>query len=107
MSMRLAQEEIFGPVLSVLTWKDRAQVIAEANQVLYGLTGSVWTNDISLAIDTARRLEAGYIWINGSSRHFIGAPFGGYKQSGLGREESLEELLSYTQIKHVNINVRV
>jgi len=106
MSMRLAREEIFGPVLSVLRWSNREQVIAEANQVVYGLTASIWTNDISLALDTARRVEAGYVWINGSSRHFFGAPFGGYKQSGLGKEESLEELLSYTQVKNINVNVR-
>lgn len=105
MSMRPAREEIFGPALSVLTWKDRKRVIAEANQVVYGLTASIRTNDINLALDTARRIEAGHLWINGSSRHFIGVPFGGYQQSVLGREKSLEELLSYTQVKNVNVNV--
>jgi betaine-aldehyde dehydrogenase len=102
MSMRIAREEIFGPVLSVLTWEDYDEVIAQANSVDYGLTASVWTKDLALAYRTVERLEAGYIWINGSSRHFLGVPFGGFKQSGIGREESVEELLSYVQTKAVN-----
>jgi len=103
MSMRIAREEIFGPVLSVLTWENNEEVIKQANGVEYGLTASIWTRDLSLAYRTAEQLEAGYIWINGSSRHFLGVPFGGFKQSGIGREESVEELLSYTQAKAVNI----
>ncbi|MBI4523313.1 MAG: aldehyde dehydrogenase family protein [Deltaproteobacteria bacterium] len=102
MSMRIAREEIFGPVLSVLTWEDYEEVIDRANSVDYGLTASIWTRDLGLAYRTAEQLEAGYIWINGSSRHFLGVPFGGYKQSGIGREESVEELLSYVQSKAVN-----
>ncbi len=102
MSMRIAREEIFGPVLSVLTWESYEEVIKQANSVEYGLTASIWTRDLSLAYRTAEQLEAGYIWINGSSRHFLGVPFGGFKQSGIGREESLEELLSYVQTKSVN-----
>ncbi len=102
MSMRIAREEIFGPVLSVLVWEDYEEVIEKANSVDYGLTASLWTEDPRLAYRAAERLEAGYIWINGSSRHFLGVPFGGYKQSGIGREESVEELLSYVQLKAVN-----
>ncbi|MFQ5851839.1 MAG: aldehyde dehydrogenase family protein [Candidatus Binatia bacterium] len=102
MSMRIAREEIFGPVLSVLTWSDTEEVIGQANAVDYGLTASIWTRNISQAYRTAERLEAGFLWINDSSRHFLGVPFGGYKQSGIGREESLEELLSYVQTKSVN-----
>ena len=102
MEMRIAREEIFGPVLSVLKWRDTEEVINQANAVDYGLTASVWTKDIGRAYSMAERLEAGYIWINGSSRHFLGVPFGGYKQSGVGREESVEELLSYVQTKAVN-----
>lgn len=102
MSMRIAQEEIFGPVLSVLQWQEHEEVIDKANSVDYGLTASIWTRDLQLAYRVAERLQAGYLWINGSSRHFLGVPFGGFKQSGLGREESLEELLSYTQTKAVN-----
>jgi acyl-CoA reductase-like NAD-dependent aldehyde dehydrogenase len=102
MSMRIAQEEIFGPVLSILQWQEHEEVIDKANGVDYGLTASIWTRDLKLAYRVAERLQAGYLWINGSSRHFLGVPFGGFKQSGLGREESLEELLSYTQTKAVN-----
>ncbi len=102
MSMRIAREEIFGPVLSVFSWEDYDDVIEQANQVDYGLTASIWSRDLQLAYRTAERLEAGYIWINGSSRHFLGVPFGGFKQSGIGREESVEELLSYVQTKAVN-----
>ncbi|MBI2987216.1 MAG: aldehyde dehydrogenase family protein [Deltaproteobacteria bacterium] len=102
MSMRIAREEIFGPVLSVLVWEDYEEVVEKANSVDYGLTASVWSRDLRLAYQTAERLEAGYLWINGSSRHFLGVPFGGFKQSGIGREESVEELLSYTQVKAVN-----
>jgi 2-formylbenzoate dehydrogenase len=101
--MRIATEEIFGPVLSVLVWKTMDEAIDIANAVAYGLTASVWTNDIRRAHHVAAALDAGYIWINGSSRHFAGVPFGGVKLSGVGREESLEELLSYTQTKTLNI----
>jgi betaine-aldehyde dehydrogenase len=101
-TMRIAREEIFGPVLSVFVWEDLDEVIAQANGVEYGLTASVWSNDLRMAHRTASKLEAGYIWINGSSRHFTGAPFGGFKNSGIGREESLEEMMSYTQIKTVH-----
>lgn len=105
MSMRIAREEIFGPVLSVLAWEDADDVVRKANSVDYGLTASIWTRDLGLAYRTAEQLEAGYIWINGSSRHFLGVPFGGFKQSGIGREESLDELLSYVQSKAVNTSL--
>jgi 2-formylbenzoate dehydrogenase len=101
--MRIAREEVFGPVLSVMTWKDEDEAVEIANGVDYGLTGSVWTNDIRRAHRVASALDAGYLWINGSSTHFPGVPFGGVKLSGVGREESLDELLSYTQLKTVNI----
>ncbi len=100
--MRIAREEIFGPVLSVFQWEDYEDAVERANSVDYGLTASIWTRDLQLAYRTAERLQAGYLWINGSSRHFLGVPFGGFKQSGIGREESLEELLSYVQTKAVN-----
>jgi len=101
--MRLAQEEIFGPVLSVLTWDDEEQLVADVNNVSYGLTAAILSRDVARAMRMAERVEAGYLWINGSSRHCVGAPFGGQKQSGFGREESLEELLSYTQTKNVQL----
>jgi 2-formylbenzoate dehydrogenase len=102
-SMRIAREEIFGPVLSILTWSDEASALRIANDVEYGLTASVWTNDLRTAHRVAAELEAGYIWVNGSSRHFWGTAFGGYKSSGVGREEGLEELMSFTQTKTVNV----
>ena len=101
--MRLAREEVFGPVLSALTWKSEDEAVRIANAVDFGLTASVWTNDLRRAHRVAAALEAGYVWINGSSRHFTGVPFGGGKLSGIGREESLDELLSYTQLKTVNV----
>ena len=100
--MRIAREEIFGPVMSVLTWKDYERMIDEANGVIYGLTAAIVTNDLNLAMQTAERIQAGYVWINSSGR-YLGAPYGGWKQSGLGREESLDELLSYTQFKNINL----
>jgi betaine-aldehyde dehydrogenase len=102
---RIAQEEIFGPVLSVLKWDDEEAVIEAANNVPYGLTAAVWTRDINKAFKTINRLEAGFTWINGSSSHFAGVPFGGYKNSGVDTEEGIEELYSYTQLKTVNIMI--
>ncbi|MBI4529164.1 MAG: aldehyde dehydrogenase family protein [Deltaproteobacteria bacterium] len=100
--MSIAREEIFGPVLSVFRWDNEQDVIRQANDVHYGLTAAIWTRDFEKAAQLARSIQAGYIWINSSSRHFLGVPFGGFKQSGVGREESIQELLSYTQIKTVN-----
>ncbi len=100
---RIAQQEIFGPVLSVLRWRTEGEAIDIANRVRYGLTGSIFTDDIRRAHRVAHALEAGFIWINGSSQHFLGVPYGGVKASGLGREESIDELLSYTQIKAINV----
>ncbi|AJZ58895.1 aldehyde dehydrogenase family protein [Paraburkholderia fungorum] len=100
---RIAQEEIFGPILSVLKWDDEEDVIRSANRIEYGLTAAVWTRDINKAFKAINRLEAGFTWINGSSTHFVGVPFGGYKNSGVDNEEGIEELYSYTQLKAVNI----
>ena len=104
-SMRIAREEIFGPVLSVLRWSDTEALLDSVNGLPFGLTASVWTRDLGQAHRLASRIEAGYIWINGASAHIPGAPFGGYKQSGLGREECLEELLAFTQTKNVNVTL--
>ncbi len=103
--MRIAREEVVGPVLSVFKWTDEAQMLAAVNGVEYGLTASIWTRDLSTAHRAAQRVRAGYVWVNHCSQHFLGAPFGGYKQSGLGREECLEELLAFTQVKNVNIKL--
>jgi betaine-aldehyde dehydrogenase len=103
--MRIAREEIFGPVLSILKWNDEDQLFEDVNSVEYGLTAAIFTRDLSRAHRAAGRVEAGYVWINNSSVHFLGAPFGGYKQSGIGREESIDELLAFTQTKNVNITL--
>jgi len=104
--MRIAREEIFGPVVSVLRWTDENDLLARVNALDVGLTCSIWTHDLDRAHRLASRVEAGYVWINGASQHWVGVPFGGYKQSGIGREESIEELLACTQIKNVNVTLR-
>ena len=104
--MTIAREEIFGPVLSVLRWSDAERMIAEVNAVEYGLTCSIWTNDLDRAHRTAARVQAGFVWVNEVGKHFLGAPFGGVKQSGLGREECLDELLAFTQEKNIHIRLR-
>ncbi len=106
MSMRIAREEIFGPVLSLLPWSDPARMLADVNAVEYGLSCSIWTRDLDTAHRTATAVEAGYVWINEVGRHFLGAPFGGVKQSGFGREECLEELLQFTQLKNIHLRLR-
>lgn len=100
--MAIAREEIFGPVISAFPWDDYEGVISRANDTDLGLTASVWTNDLNLAHKTADRLEAGYVWINDSTTHYWGTPFGGMKNSGLGREESIEEYESYMETKVVH-----
>ena len=103
--MAIAREEIFGPVMSVLAWRDWDDVVARANATRLGLTANVWTNDISTAVRTARALEAGYVHVNGNGRRPTGMPFGGWKTSGLGKENGLEELLSYTREKSVTVTL--
>ncbi|HET7096701.1 MAG TPA: aldehyde dehydrogenase family protein, partial [Casimicrobiaceae bacterium] len=104
--MRIAREEIFGPVVSILRWSEEADVLARVNALDYGLTASIWTHDLDRAHRLASRVEAGYIWVNGASTHHVGIPFGGVKQSGLGREESIEELYACTQIKNINVTLQ-
>ena len=101
--MRLANEEIFGPVLSVIKWRDEAEMIEQVNAVEYGLTASIWTQNLATSHRTAARVQAGFVWVNHVGSHFIGASFGGYKQSGIGREEGFDELLTYTQHKNVHV----
>jgi acyl-CoA reductase-like NAD-dependent aldehyde dehydrogenase len=103
MGMRLAQEEIFGPVLAVLDFDSYDEAIRLANDTQFGLTASVFTQDLRTAHAFARDVEAGFVWVNDSNRHFLGTPFGGFKDSGTGRDEDIEEMLSYTQTKNVNI----
>ena len=98
------REEIFGPVLAVMRFGGNYdEALRIANDVRFGLTASVFTRDLATAHRFARDVEAGYVWVNDSSRHFTGVPFGGVKDSGVGREEDTEELLSYTQLKNVNV----
>ncbi len=104
-TMRIANEEIFGPVLSVLKWRDEEELFEQVNAVEYGLTGSVWTTSLANAHRAAARIESGFIWVNGAGPHYVGVSFGGYKQSGIGREESYDELLSFTQSKNINITL--
>ncbi|KTG11066.1 betaine-aldehyde dehydrogenase [Haloprofundus marisrubri] len=100
------QEEIFGPVLSVFRWDDYDEMIRLANDVEYGLAGGVITDDITQANTTARDIEAGYIWINSYHDLVPGLPFGGYKQSGIGRELGSETLDHYQQTKTINLSLR-
>jgi betaine-aldehyde dehydrogenase len=103
MDMRVAREEIFGPIILVFRWEDEEKLIARANDVTYGLTASIYTTDLRTAHETAGRLEAGYIWINDTATHYLGMPFGGWKESGLDYEEGVEEVRSYTRKKSVNV----
>ena len=105
-AMRIAREEIFGPVLAILRWDDERRMIDDVNAVPYGLTCSIWTNDVTTAHRTAMAVAAGYVWINEVGKHFLGAPFGGVRQSGVGREECLDELLRFTQEKNIHIRLR-
>jgi betaine-aldehyde dehydrogenase len=100
--MRIASEEIFGPVMSVLPWSDEEEMYSRVNSLQYGLTAAIVTNRLDLAMEAADRVDAGYVWVNSNGR-YLGAPYGGWKASGLGVEETFEELLSYTQVKNVNM----
>ena len=103
--MRIAQEEIFGPVAVVIKFHDEAEVIRMANQSLYGLGGAVWTKDITRAIRIARAVQTGRMWVNTYNQIPEGAPFGGYKMSGIGRETHKMILNHYTQVKNIMINL--
>jgi len=102
--MRIAQEEIFGPVVSVIRWNDYDTMIAEANDIAYGLGAGLWTETLPLAVKTAKALQAGTVWINTYNALSAGAPFGGYKKSGFGRECAFDTLLQYTQIKSLFVS---
>lgn len=102
--MRISQEEIFGPVITVMRWNDVETVIKEANDVDYGLAAGIMTNDLKAALDTAQKLQAGSVWINQYFNFQTGAPFGGYKNSGVGREYGKEALDEYTQAKTIAAN---
>jgi acyl-CoA reductase-like NAD-dependent aldehyde dehydrogenase len=103
MAMRIAKEEIFGPVMSILKWKEIDEAVRMANAIDLGLTAAVWTRDLAKAINIAHAVQAGYVWVNSVGTHYRGVPYGGFKNSGTGREEGIEELMSYTEVKAINI----
>jgi len=103
--MTIAREEIFGPVLAAIEFADVDEAIARANATSYGLAAAVWTRDIKKAHYVARRLQAGTVWINTYNTYDTAAPFGGYKQSGFGREMSVHALQHYTQVKSVWVDL--
>jgi len=103
---RLAKEEIFGPVLTAISWRDEEDVIKMANDSHYGLAGYVWTRDITKGLKVAHSLEAGWVQVNQGLGQMPGQSYGGVKQSGIGREFSLNGMLeSFTQTKNVTINL--
>jgi betaine-aldehyde dehydrogenase len=91
-------------VIAVISYENEATAIEAANSLPLGLTANIVTGDVGAAIDVAHRLEASYVWVNGRGQRPFGAPFGGYKHSGLGRENSIDEVLSYTRVKNINIS---
>ena len=103
--MRVAQEEIFGPVLATLGFKDDEDAVRIANDSIYGLQANLWTNDLTRAHKVARALKAGTVNVNNTDGGDVTAPFGGYKQSGIGRDKSLHALEKYQQIKHTYIQL--
>ena len=105
--MTIAREEIFGPVLAAIEFADLDEAIARANDSPYGLAAGVWTRDVKKAHYVARKLQAGTVWVNTYNVYDTAAPFGGYKQSGFGREMSAHALDHYTQVKAVWVNLNM
>ena len=103
-SMRIAQEEVFGPVLSIIPFRDEEEAVAIGNDIVYGLAAGVWTQNMRRALTMADRLRAGTVWINTYRAVSYLSPFGGYKRSGIGRENGQEMLKEYLQVKSVWIS---
>jgi aldehyde dehydrogenase (NAD+) len=103
-TMRIAQEEVFGPVLSVIPFKDEEEAVAIGNDIVFGLAAGVWTQDIRRAVTMADRLQAGTVWVNTYRAVSYMSPFGGYKRSGLGRENGQDAIREYLQTKSVWIS---
>lgn len=104
-TMKVAREEIFGPVLSVIRFRDVEDVVNRANNTFYGLAAAVWTKDVSKAHTLARKLKAGTVWVNTDNVISSLSPFGGYKMSGFGRELGVHALELYTQVKSVWVSL--
>jgi acyl-CoA reductase-like NAD-dependent aldehyde dehydrogenase len=104
-NMKIAQEEIFGPVLATLTFDDIEQVAEQANANIYGLAAAIWTNDVRKAHQLSRRLKAGTVWINTYGLLDAALPFGGFKQSGFGRELGMHAVDHYTELKTIWMNL--
>ena len=103
--MKIAQEEIFGPVASVLSFKTTDEAVEVANGTIYGLAASIWTRDVTTAHKMARAVEAGVVWVNCFDHGDMTQPWGGYKQTGSGRDKCFETLLAHTQTKSVWVNL--
>jgi aldehyde dehydrogenase (NAD+) len=104
-SMKIAREEIFGPVLSVIPFKSVEEGIAQGNQTSYGLAAAVWTRDVSKALKAAKAIRAGTVWVNAYNLFDAALPFGGFKESGFGREMGSVGLDGYTEVKTVWVDL--
>ena len=104
-NMKIAEEEIFGPVLSIIKFKDLEDVVERANKTMYGLAAGVWTRDIGKAHAIANSVRAGTVWVNCYDVFDAAAPFGGFKQSGIGRELGEYGLQQYTESKTVTVKL--
>lgn len=104
-SARIATEEIFGPVLSVINFEDEEEVVRIANQTSYGLATAIWTRDISRAHRLAARVDSGFVWVNTNNYWTASIPYEGHRQSGIGADMGLEAVESYTKLKNVIVDL--
>jgi gamma-glutamyl-gamma-aminobutyraldehyde dehydrogenase/4-guanidinobutyraldehyde dehydrogenase/NAD-dependent aldehyde dehydrogenase len=103
--MRIAREEIFGPVLSVVSCASAEEAVKIANDTIYGLAAAIWTSNIDTALSASRRLRAGSVWVNCFDEGNITVPFGGFKQSGFGRDKSIHAIEKYSDLKTTWIKI--